>query len=97
MTYTLPWPPVALSPNSRTHWAKLQKAKREYRQACAWSVKSQGAGKLNAETLHLTLTFYAPTKRAFDLDNALARIKSDSKALIFTPMAFAASALLRPS
>jgi crossover junction endodeoxyribonuclease RusA len=31
---------------------------------------------MNVETLHLTLTFYAPTKRAFDLDNALARIKS---------------------
>jgi crossover junction endodeoxyribonuclease RusA len=31
---------------------------------------------MNAEALHLTLTFYAPTRRAFDLDNALARIKS---------------------
>ena len=26
--------------------------------------------------LHLTITFYPPTRRAFDLDNALARIKA---------------------
>ena len=76
MTFTLPWPPTSLSPNARTHWAKLQKAKREYRQACAWTARSQGGEKMNAEALHLTLTFYAPTRRAFDLDNALARIKS---------------------
>ncbi len=26
--------------------------------------------------LHLTLTFHAPTKRPFDIDNALGRIKA---------------------
>lgn len=31
---------------------------------------------MTADTLHLTLTFYAPTRRAFDLDNALARCKA---------------------
>ena len=72
----LPWPPRELSPNARTHWATLQKAKREYRQACAMTAKSQGAEKMNAEALHLTLTFHAPTRRAYDLDNALARMKS---------------------
>ena len=76
MTFTLPWPPTALSPNSRTHWATLAKAKKRYRACCAITAKSQGGAKVDAETLHLTLTFYAPTKRAFDLDNALARIKS---------------------
>jgi crossover junction endodeoxyribonuclease RusA len=76
MTYTLPWPATTLSPNRRTHWATLAKAKKAYRHACAVTAKSQGAKKLDAEALHLTLTFYAPTKRDFDLDNALARIKS---------------------
>jgi crossover junction endodeoxyribonuclease RusA len=76
MTYTLPWPATALSPNRRMHWATLAKAKKAYRHACAVTAKSQGAKKLDAEALHLTLTFYAPTKRDFDLDNALARIKS---------------------
>lgn len=31
---------------------------------------------MQAEKLHLSLTFYAPTRRAYDLDNALARMKS---------------------
>jgi crossover junction endodeoxyribonuclease RusA len=76
MTFTLPWPPKELSPNARLHWARLSKAKRQYREACAWTVKSQGGERMNADVLHLTLTFYAPTRRAFDLDNALARMKA---------------------
>ena len=72
----LPWPPKELSPNARMHWARLAKAKKAYREACAWQAKAQGAGKLQVEALHLTLTFYAPTRRAFDLDNALARCKA---------------------
>lgn len=76
MTFTLPWPPTSLSPNARTHWAALAKTKKAYRAACSMTARSQGGKKIEAEALHLTLTFYAPTRRAFDLDNALARIKS---------------------
>jgi crossover junction endodeoxyribonuclease RusA len=74
--FTLPWPPADLSPNARGHWSTLARAKKAYRNACAFTAKSQGAQKLTADTLHLTLTFHAPTKRAYDLDNALARMKS---------------------
>lgn len=73
---TLPWPPTALSPNARTHWAKLARAKKEYRAACAWTAKAQGARRIKADKLHLSLTFYPPTRRAYDLDNALARMKA---------------------
>ncbi|WON88989.1 endonuclease [Delftia sp. UGAL515B_04] len=73
---TLPWPPKELSPNARIHWAQLAKAKKAYRAACAWSAKEQGARRLQADKLHLVLTFYAPSRRAFDLDNAVARMKS---------------------
>jgi crossover junction endodeoxyribonuclease RusA len=76
MTYQLPWPPTVLSPNRRVHWATLARAKRVYRKDCYWTAWAQGAVKLDAEALHLTITFYAPTRRDFDLDNALARIKS---------------------
>lgn len=72
----LPWPPKELSPNARMHWARLAKAKKAYRAACAWQAKAQGAQPIAADKLHLTLTFYAPTRRAFDLDNALARCKA---------------------
>lgn len=75
---TLPWPPKELSPNARLHWAVLSKAKARYRSVCAWHARQQGATRLDdvAEALHVTLTFHAPTKRAYDLDNALARMKS---------------------
>jgi crossover junction endodeoxyribonuclease RusA len=76
MTYTLPWPPPVLSPNRRVHWATLARAKRIYRTAWAYEAMLQGAMKMDAEALHLTITFYAPTRRAYDLDNALARIKN---------------------
>ena len=74
--FTLPWPPARLSPNARPHWAALAKEKKAYRHACALTAMSQGATKINVDKLHLTITFYAPTRRAYDLDNALARIKS---------------------
>lgn len=72
----LPWPPTDLSPNARMHWARLAKAKKAYRAACAWQAKAQGVKPITADKLHLTLTFYPPTRRAFDLDNALARCKA---------------------
>jgi crossover junction endodeoxyribonuclease RusA len=73
---TLPWPPKELSPNARTHWAKLAKTKKAYRSLCAWHAKAQGAKKIEAEALNLEITFYPPSRRAFDLDNALASCKS---------------------
>ena len=76
LSITLPWPPKELSPNARLHWSKLASAKRAYRHVCAVQAKVQGAQRISAGKLHVSLTFYAPTRRAFDLDNALARMKS---------------------
>lgn len=73
---TLPWPSAALSPNTRGHWSKLARAKKAYRAACAAAAREQGAGRIDAQRLHLTLTFYPPNRRAHDLDNCLARLKS---------------------
>lgn len=77
MILTLPWPPKELSPNARQHWATLARAKRVYRATCAALARSQGAGRLQAtDGLLVGLTFHAPTRRAYDLDNALARCKA---------------------
>lgn len=76
MIINLPWPPTGLSPNSRNHWAKTAKLKKQYREACFWQAMEQGARPIHAASLHLTLTFYPPTRRSYDLDNALARIKA---------------------
>lgn len=76
LTLTLPWPPKELSPNTRQHWRKLAEAKKKYRADCAWTAKEQGAQRIEAERLHLTITFVPPNRRAHDLDNCLARMKS---------------------
>jgi crossover junction endodeoxyribonuclease RusA len=71
-----------LSPNARVHWAKLAKAKKEFRQACAWTALSQGARPIEARGLHVTLIFYPPSRRAIDLDNCLARVKAGIDGLV---------------
>lgn len=76
MIFTLPWPPKELSPNTRQHWSKLSAAKKSYRAACGWCAKEQGAKRIEPGKLHLTITFVPPNRRAHDLDNLLARMKS---------------------
>lgn len=73
---TLPWPPTALSPNTRQHWSALSRAKKAYRHACAITARQQGAARTEAKKLHVSLVFVPPTRRAYDLDNLLARMKS---------------------
>ncbi len=73
---TLPWPPTALSPNTRQHWSALSRAKKAYRHACAITARQQGATRSDAKKLHVSLVFVPPTRRAYDLDNLLARMKS---------------------
>lgn len=74
----LPWPPSELSPNSRGHFMQLARAKKKYRQDCAWATiqqrQAQGAGLPNK--LRVELTFYRPSRRDYDRDNLLARMKS---------------------
>ena len=76
MKVTLPWPPRTLSPNSRTHWATMAKAKAMYRHTC-WALAKQSLEPISPEARPLILlTFRPPSRRRHDLDNALASIKS---------------------
>lgn len=76
MRVILPWPTTDLSPNTRCHWAVKAKAKKAYRTLRAWEAQSQGLGRIYAERLHVKITFVPPNRRARDLDNLLASIKS---------------------
>ena len=76
ITIKLPWPPVGLSPNSRIHYQKLAALKKGYRKQCGLEAVAQGVKQIYAESLSLKLTFYPPTRRKYDKDNALASIKS---------------------
>lgn len=74
---TLPWPPSALSPNTRhAHWSQLSKAKGRYRAACYLTAKQQGAQRIEAPELAVSMTFVPPDRRARDLDNLIASMKS---------------------
>ena len=76
----LGWPPSDLSPNARLHWAKLARAKKQYRQACLSVTKEQlkKYPKFNElpERLVLEMTFIPPDRRSYDRDNLVARMKS---------------------
>ena len=76
MRVTLPWPPAALSPNARAHWATKARAARTYRNACATLTRQAGALTVGDGRLHVTLEFVPPDRRHRDRDNMLASIKS---------------------
>lgn len=76
MILTMPWPPSGLSPNSRLHWAKTAKLKKQLRAAWWAQAKAQGATKLPDAPLNVSLTFYPPDRRARDMDNMLAACKA---------------------
>lgn len=86
-TLLLPWPPKALSPNARGHWATLAKAKKAFRDLCAWEARAQGlpsfknAPQADLRAL-LAYTFCPPDRRARDLDNVLAAMKAGNDGLV---------------
>ena len=79
ISIVLGWPPSDLSPNARLHWAKLAKAKKQYRKDCETLSKEQLKKykfKELPEKLVLEMTFIPPNKRNYDRDNLVARMKS---------------------
>jgi crossover junction endodeoxyribonuclease RusA len=81
MTVTLGWPSRVLSPNARTHWATLSRAKKAARvegYITTWMSKTSGTPytSLNgAESISIQVTFIPPNARRRDLDNLIASIK----------------------
>jgi crossover junction endodeoxyribonuclease RusA len=79
ISITLPWPPVELSPNRPGHWAKKAKAKKAYRTACRAIVEAcpyEGASLPPDAILSVSMRFHAPSRRRYDWDNLLARMKA---------------------
>lgn len=74
--FFLPWPAKDLSPNARVHWSKLAKAKKKAKEAAFYIVKEAGIGKIDAERLTVTYSFFPPSRRKFDLDNCIASMKA---------------------
>lgn len=76
ISITLPWPQASLSPNARQHYMALARARKKYRNDCWVSAHAQGARKVAADALTVSVRFAPPTRRRYDLDNLLSRMKS---------------------
>lgn len=73
----MPWPSLKpLSPNWRGHWAEKSRAKKTFRQVWWAEALHQGAKKIDAESLKVTLEFFPPDKRHRDWDNCIASCKA---------------------
>jgi crossover junction endodeoxyribonuclease RusA len=83
MTFTLPLPPKALSPNARVHWRPKARAIAEYRAAAClagWEIPARLRPTWAEATAQLT--FYFRTKRRRDRDNLAASMKAAFDGLV---------------
>jgi Holliday junction resolvase RusA-like endonuclease len=83
----LPFPPSELSGNGRLHWAKRQRAVREYREDCrrlAYSERNGARGVSFPLTPPVTLhvLFVLPDHRRRDFDNLSASLKPGIDGLV---------------
>ncbi len=76
ISVTIPWLPKGYNPNgSQRNTIGKRDAARKYKLACAWLCKAQGIKPVGWEGAVVFITFHPPSRRAYDLDNALARCK----------------------
>ncbi|WP_051419882.1 hypothetical protein [Paracoccus pantotrophus] len=73
----LPWPPSATSPNAsgQGKWRKKAGAAKGYKLACWALCEAEKIRPVDAVAVDVLVTFCPPSKRRYDLDNALARAK----------------------
>lgn len=81
LDFELPWPNKRLSPNARVHWSVLASAKANYKKTAQLLtmnalVETGLPKKPDFTQAHIQLVFCPPKNFAYDLDNALARMKA---------------------
>jgi len=74
MTVTLGWPSRALSPNARSHWATLARAKKAARREGYIAARSAGV-LAGVSSVCIQVTFIPPDARRRDCDNLVSQIK----------------------
>ena len=84
MRYEFPWPPRALSPNSRAHWRQVARMKANYKEHCGWIIRGEYHDTVPQVRPPVTaqVTFVVPDKRRRDSDNFLAMLKPCFDALV---------------
>ena len=79
MILTLPFPPAALSPNSRAHRMEKARFAAKYRNDCFFLTKHVMAGRPVTPPdgdIPVKITWHPKTKNLPDMDNAIASMKS---------------------
>lgn len=76
MKLELPYPPRALNPNEKSHWAPKARATKKYKNTCFWIATAATKPDLKNYKITLSLTFHPPIKRNRDIDNAIASMKA---------------------
>jgi crossover junction endodeoxyribonuclease RusA len=74
MTVTLGWPSRALSPNARTHWAALARARKAARKEGFYAARAAGV-LAGVSSVCIQVTFVPPDARRRDCDNLVSQIK----------------------
>ncbi len=75
----LPWPHVAMHPNSRLHWAKVSPVKKKYRAVAKRLTNAalrEGFRVPKKDKLLVSLKFYPPNNQKRDLDGCFASCKA---------------------
>ena len=72
----LPWPDKILSPNARPHWGALGRAKKKAKADAYYAALAAGLGKIHADEIRVTLSFYPPGAYGYDDDGLSARMKA---------------------
>lgn len=76
MEFTYPWPPSILNPNRVSHWAQKATVKAKTRMDAFYLTKTFPKPEFETNNIHLRIVFHPPTRRKYDVDNALAALKS---------------------
>jgi crossover junction endodeoxyribonuclease RusA len=72
----IPWPPAALSPNSRHCWQVKAKAGKQYKHDVYYLCKAARLVNPGGEKVHLSVNFYPPSRHCYDQDNVIAMCKA---------------------
>ena len=71
----LPWPPIALNPNSKKHWQTKRVAAKKYKADCYMFSRVAGLLAPESEKIHVFIEFFQPDNRRRDQDNMIASTK----------------------
>ncbi len=77
MRVEFPWPDSGLSPNARLHWTAKHGLFKRAKESAYYLTKAAGPAELpESGPILVSIEFYPPSRRRYDLDNALGRCKA---------------------